>query len=188
MIKCRRACAPPIHPPPTGAAPRGINWRLSTSPASTRASISPTWLLTYTGGSLYGYFGDTFGWASSSGHYVTIEGSGFSFPGLVPAGGPATSFKVDLGNNAQVDLMISGLSFDLSQLAGLAGGLTAAQENDLIWRTVLAGSDSINFGTNAAGNAFSILFAGDGNTVEANQYQLGGTTPSRVTSGLTAPP
>jgi Ca2+-binding RTX toxin-like protein len=138
-------------------------------------------LVTYTGHS-QGFLTPTrFAWMTASpANSVYCDGTGFTHNLGVPTGGTVTTFYLDLNADGSppdlVELSITGLSFSLATLAPLDnGGLTAAQENNLVWRTVLAGDDTVTLGAAATGAGFSIRFGADGRGVESGQNLFGGT-------------
>lgn len=120
----------------------------------------------------------TFSWYSAgASSEIKFGGSGFTFDGSnVPTAGTVTSFSVDQNHDGGTpELSITGLSFQLTDLASLVnGGLSDDVQESLIWHAVLAGNDTINLGSSATGGNFSIYFAGDGRNAEQGQTIAGG--------------
>jgi hypothetical protein len=140
-------------------------------------------LVTITGAGLLVTQPESFAWTSGTVpvNGVYFEGTDFTYALNTPTGGIATTFKLDLDNDGagagQAELQITGLSFDLSVLE--FGGLTADEQNDLVWRTVLAGNDTVNLGS-----AHGINFSGDGRNVGAGLALIGGADV--ITGGISA--
>jgi len=112
-----------------------------------------------------------------------VEGAGFTYSGNSIAGGTITGAGVNITCNSDLslsDVYITGLSLNASSLTPLInGGLTADQQNNLFWRTVLSGNDVINFGA----SDFDIRFDGDGANVESSQTRVGGADIMIGTAG-----
>lgn len=93
-------------------------------------------------------------WADTFSPRSAFLGSGFVFDDTTkaPTGGYVTQWALDLyGNSGPSDVVATGLNFALSQLAPPgAGGLGEIALKNLYWRTVLAGNDTVDFGTRAA--------------------------------------
>jgi Ca2+-binding RTX toxin-like protein len=145
-------------------------------------------LVTFTGAGTVVRNSENYAWTSNTApvNGVYFNGTGFTFDGgNVPTGGTVTSFTLDLTNDGAsgAELQITGLSLNLTALAPLVnGGLTAAQQNDLIWRTVLAGNDTVNLGS----GGFYVDFSADGRNVASGLNLFGGadTITGTVGSGF----
>lgn len=131
-------------------------------------------LVTFMGGPEFGEEPNGYFWNSSNGNKSFFGGSGFTYYQLNPIGGTVASLTLDLSDDAppSPDIAITGLSFNLALLAPMTDGslTTAKQQNDLYWRTVLSGDDTIDFGS----SGFTIDFAGDGRNVGDGQILFGG--------------
>src|SRR5262245_21168544 len=116
-------------------------------------------LVTYTAATIRN--ANAFVWQSPAGHTVGFVGVGFTYDILgAPNAGTVSLFALDLDHSGNTDLSITGLGLAASALAPLvSGGLTAEQQNDLVWRLVLAGNDTISLFSGP--NAHDVEFAGD---------------------------
>ncbi|MBX3568364.1 MAG: hypothetical protein KF914_09920 [Rhizobiaceae bacterium] len=130
----------------------------------------------YNGGTLEVASIQFWSWLTANGHDVDFAGLDLAFDGGdAPTGGTLKQLTLDLDNDgfATGELRITDLSVSAKDLAPLVnGGLTDEQQENLFWRTVLAGNDEIDF-TGYAGND-PIDFSADGRVVEANQTLFGG--------------
>jgi Ca2+-binding RTX toxin-like protein len=118
----------------------------------------------------------TFTWASLSSagnpsNGVLLVGTGFTYDGAgAPTGGVAHPFSLNLNNDADNEVVITGLAIPLvALLPAINGGLTDGEKNNFIWRTVLAGNDTVTFSSGSAAR-----FAGDGRDVSAGVTVFGG--------------
>jgi Ca2+-binding RTX toxin-like protein len=111
----------------------------------------------------------SFNWFSDS-SYVEFSGSDFTYDASRnPLSGMITAFTVNIGaDGPPAEISVTSISNSLVSLSGLSS-LTADQQNDLIWRTVLVHNDRIKFGDDATSAGFFVEFAGDGRNVEAGQ-------------------
>lgn len=139
----------------------------------------PGQLVTYTGSSTYSRIGTNFSWYTPVGkNDVDFDGVGFTYSvDFKPTGGTVTQFRLDLDNDSErtPELSITGLSFDLALLARVTdNSLTIDQENDLIWRTVLAGDDIVNFSYAKTTAYVFFHFGGDGREIGSGVSIRGG--------------
>ncbi len=112
-----------------------------------------------------GVFGSSF-------TYTDVGGSNFAITGGTITGAYYDTSTNTFSNPFTADIYITGLSLNAATLSTLVGsGLTATQQNNLYWRTVLSGDDVVTLGDGSQ----SITFAGDGNVLEAGQYIVGGS-------------
>lgn len=114
-------------------------------------------------------------WTSDLNVGVAFLGSGFAYSGKVPIAGKVTEFRFDFDNNGVTDVAAKGLSLDLTKLAPLfSNALSTDQQNNLVWASVLGGSDKVTLGTKATSAGFLIKLAGDGRFVAEDQKVQGG--------------
>ena len=81
-------------------------------------------------------------WLTASGHTITASGTGITVDGSnIPTAGTIDTVTIDLGNNnpGTPDVVISGLSFDLTDLVYTLGASSA----DAFWATVMAGETTV---------------------------------------------
>ncbi|WP_232631320.1 beta strand repeat-containing protein [Methylobacterium sp. Leaf118] len=122
----------------------------------------------------------SYSYITNSNTDIDLLGSGFTFSGDVPTGGIVSSLNYDLGDDSSdaPELTITGLSVNLADFAlVLDPNYSSAGSNNLFWRLVLGGDDTINLGNAAGGGGFFISFAGDGrNLFDAKQFYGGNDT------------
>jgi Ca2+-binding RTX toxin-like protein len=137
-------------------------------------------LVTFTGAGTVARDSENFAWTSNTApvNGVYFSGTGFTFDGGgVPTGGTVTDFLLDLDHDSTstAEFRITGLSFALTTLASLVnGGLSALQQDNLIWRTLLAGDDIINLPATRPAGVTDLWFFGDGRYPEGGQTLFGG--------------
>lgn len=114
-----------------------------------------------------------FGLVSTGGDEVEFHGSGLTYAAGLPTGGTVDEVRVDINNDdaGLRQINITGLNIAATAFNFNVGD--AETQNNRIWRTILAGDDTLTF--NLADFTIDLWFAGDGSDIATDTLHIGGS-------------